>query len=641
MPQSPRPFAKSIATVSLSGTLPEKLEAAAAIGFDGVEIFENDLLTFDGSPADVRRIAEGLGLAITIFQPFRDFEAMPDPIRARNLDRAERKFDVMQALGTDLVLVCSNVQPHAIDDPARAAADLAEMAERAHRRGLRVGYEALAWGRHVNRWRQAWDIVSRAGHPALGLIVDSFHTLSLDDDFAGIKDLPGSKIFFVQLADAPKLSMDVLSWSRHFRNFPGQGQLAVTPFLKAVLDSGYSGPLSLEIFNDEFRAAPARLTALDGLRSLIHAEAAAGYGPGLPEPPVCRGVEFLEFAVDAAAHDKLAALLGTLGFRHAGRHRSKAVDLYRQGGVNLVLNSEEDSAASEHFQMHGPSVCAMAFRVDDARRAVARAEALHCLSWRERVGEGERRIPALRAPDGTLIYLVDDSDTAGRSIWEDDFHLLPEDTAEGGGRPAAETLTGIDHIAQALPFGRMDSFVLFYHAVFGFVPETLWELPDPYGLIRSRALVSPGAGTDSGVRLPLNISESRRTATGRFVGATAGAGVHHVAFAAPDAGALVEARSAAGAPFLSIPANYYDDLAVKHPLDEAALEELGRRELLYDRDDQGEFLHAYTDSFEDRFFFEVVERRGGYRQFGAVNAPVRMAVQAQLREDRWPTRYLD
>jgi 4-hydroxyphenylpyruvate dioxygenase len=640
MRQASLPFLKSIATVSLSGTLPEKLEAATAIGFDGVEIFESDLLNFDGSPADVRRIAEGLGLAITLFQPFRDFEAMPNPIRARNLDRAERKFDVMEALGTDLVLVCSNVQPHAIDDPARAAADLAEMAERAHRRDLRVGYEALAWGRHVNRWRQAWDIVQRADHPALGLIVDSFHTLSLDDEFVGLADLPGEKIFFVQLADAPKLSMDVLSWSRHFRNFPGQGQLPVTPFLKAVLDSGYSGPLSLEIFNDEFRAAPARLSALDGLRSLIHIEAEAGYGPGLPEPPVCHGVEFLEFAVDHAAHDKLAALLSSLGFRHAGRHRSKAVDLYRQGGVNLVLNSEVDSAASEHFEMHGASVCAMAFKVDDAQRAMARAEALHCLSWRERLGEGERRIPALRAPDGTLIYLVDDSDTAGRSIWEEDFHLLPDD-----GTATGNSLTGIDHVAQALPFGRMDSFVLFYRSVFGFVPETLWELPDPYGLIRSRALVSPGADAGSGVRLPLNISESRRTATGRFVGATAGAGVHHVAFVSPDAATLVDVLSAAGAPFLSIPANYYDDLAVRHPLADETLEALKSRELLYDRDGQGdgcsEFLHAYTDSFEDRFFFEVVERRGGYRQFGAVNAPVRMAVQAQLREDRWPTRYLD
>ncbi|MGH7211924.1 MAG: sugar phosphate isomerase/epimerase family protein, partial [Acetobacteraceae bacterium] len=119
MSDHPFRYRRAIATVSLSGTLPEKLEAAATIGFDGVEIFENDLLTFDGSPGDVRQIAESLGVAILLFQPFRDFEAMPEPQRARNLDRAERKFDAMAALGTDLVLVCSNLNAAAIDDDAR------------------------------------------------------------------------------------------------------------------------------------------------------------------------------------------------------------------------------------------------------------------------------------------------------------------------------------------------------------------------------------------------------------------------------------------------------------------------------------------------------------------------------------------
>ena len=230
MSRSGSPLRKCIATVALSGTLRDKLEACAAVGFDGVEIMESDLLTFDGSPADVRQICADLGLTIEVYQPFRDFEAMPDPQRARNLDRAERKFDVMQALGTDLVLVCSNTQSAAIDDDSRAAADLAEMAERAGRRGLRVGFEALSWGRHVNLWGHAWRIVQRAAHPALGLIVDSFHTLALGDDPSGIAQVPAEKLFLVQMADAPKLSMDVLSWSRHFRNFPGQGDLDVAGF---------------------------------------------------------------------------------------------------------------------------------------------------------------------------------------------------------------------------------------------------------------------------------------------------------------------------------------------------------------------------------------------------------------------------
>ncbi len=610
-------YALSIATVSLAGGLQEKLEAAANIGFDGVEIFENDLLTFDGTPEDVRRICADLGLTIDIFQPFRDFEAMPEPYRARNMDRAERKFDVMQALGTDLVLVCSSVHPACIDDPARAAADLREMAERAAKRGLRVGFEALAWGRHTNRWRQAWDIVTRGNHPNLGLIVDSFHTLSLDDDPTGIAAVPGEKIFYVQLADAPKLSMDVLSWSRHFRNFPGQGQLDVTSFMKAVRGSGYAGPVSLEIFNDDFRSTQARLTARDGLRSLVFVQDSIG-ALKLPAAPVFGGVQFLEFAVDEMAHDALAAFIATLGFRKIGTHRSKNVTLFRHGQINLVLNAEQDSAASEHFLLHGPAVCAVALLVDDPARALARAKALLSPDWFERVGAGERRIPAVRAPDGTLIYLIENSDT-GRGIFEDDFVLT--EAADAG------LLSTTDHIAQALPTGRMDSYVLFYRAIFGFEPQATFELPDPYGLIRSRAMVS----ADGSVRLPLNISESRETATGRFVSAFAGAGVHHMAFDTTDIFAAVAQMRHQGAKFLPIPPNYYDDLQARHGLDDDFVAKLQALDLLYDCDESGEFIQAFSETFDDRFFFEIVPRNG-YVAFGAPNATMRMAVQAQRRD---------
>src|SRR3712207_5399948 len=327
---------RSIATVCLSGTLPDKLEAAAAAGFEAVEIFENDLLTYEGTAAEAGRLCSDLGLEVALFQPFRDFEAMPGPQRARNLDRAERKFDTMGQLGAGMVLVCSNVQAAALPEPERAADDLREMAERAARRGLLVGYEALAWGRHVSRWRQAWDVVRRADHPALGLILDSFHTLALGDDLRGLAGaVPAEKLFFVQLADAPRLSMDPLSWSRHHRSFPGQGELPVGEFLRAALAAGYRGPLSLEIFNDEFRSAPSRRIARDGLRGLIWAEEAAGVTE-LPAPPALSGVEFVEFAVDEAAAEELGAFLATLGFRVAGRHRSKAVTLHRNGDVNLV-----------------------------------------------------------------------------------------------------------------------------------------------------------------------------------------------------------------------------------------------------------------------------------------------------------------
>ncbi len=187
-------------------------------------------------------------------------------------------------------------------------------------------------------------------------------------------------------------------------------------------------------------------------------------------------------------------------------------------------------------------------------------------------------------------------------------------------------MSAIDHIAQALPANRLDSFVLFYRSVFAMRPEAVHEIADPYGLVKSRAMVSPGQH----VRIPLNVSESGRTATGRFVAAYAGSGVHHIAFRSERIGQTLDAIDRARAAMLHVPDNYYDDVAARLALDDALLERLQGLGLLYDRDANGEFLHAYTEPFHERFFFELVQR-SGYTGYGAVNASVRMAAQAQLR----------
>ncbi|GAA4729120.1 hypothetical protein Prum_099360 [Phytohabitans rumicis] len=168
----------SIATVCLSGTLEDKLAAAAAARFHGVEIFENDLVASPWSPRQVRQECARRGLSIDLYQPFRDFEAVPPDVFAANLRRAERKFDVLEQLGATTMLVCSSVSRDAVDDDDLATEQLHALATRAERRGLRIAYEALAWGRFVNTYAHAWRIVRRADHPALGLCLDSFHVLS-------------------------------------------------------------------------------------------------------------------------------------------------------------------------------------------------------------------------------------------------------------------------------------------------------------------------------------------------------------------------------------------------------------------------------------------------------------------------------
>ena len=256
----------SIATVSISGDLAEKLQAIAAAGFSGVEIFESDFLTFGATAREVGAMARDLGLEITLFQPFRDFEGMPEPMRSRAFERARRKFEVMNELGTDLMLVCSSVSPAALGGIDRAAADFRALGDLAAGAGVRVGYEALAWGRHVNDHRDAWEIVRRADHPSIGLILDSFHTLARKINPDTIRSIPGDRIFIVQLADAPRIDMDLLYWSRHFRNMPGEGDLPVVAFMRAVAATGYDGPLSLEVFNDQFRGGSPKAISVDGQR---------------------------------------------------------------------------------------------------------------------------------------------------------------------------------------------------------------------------------------------------------------------------------------------------------------------------------------------------------------------------------------
>lgn len=221
---------RSIATVSISGTLPEKLHAIAAAGYQGVEIFENDLLYYTGTPADIRHLAADLGLKITLFQPFRDFEGASRAQFAANMERARRKFALMHELGCDTLLLCSNVQPDCSADVELQVADLRALAALAEQERITIGYEALAWGTHVNRWHQAWARVKSVDSPALGIVLDSFHVLARGDTLAQLADVPLEKITFVQMADAPLMKMDILEWSRHFRCFPGQGQLPLVEF---------------------------------------------------------------------------------------------------------------------------------------------------------------------------------------------------------------------------------------------------------------------------------------------------------------------------------------------------------------------------------------------------------------------------
>ncbi len=599
----------SIATVSLSGSLTEKLTAAARAGFDGVELFENDLLASPLTPEEVRARAADLGLALYLYQPMRDVEAVPAEEFARNLRRAGHKFRLMRRLGMDTVLVCSSVAPTAVDDDALAAEQLARLAGLAQEHGVRVAYEALAWGRHVSTYDHAWRVVAAADHPALGICLDSFHILARGSAPEGVAALPGEKIFFLQLADAPRLAMDVLQWSRHYRCFPGQGGLDVTGLLRAAVRAGYQGPLSLEVFNDVFRQAEAGSTAVDALRSLVALQESAG----LAAPPASvapTGVAFAELVTPDT--EPVSGLLRALGFARTARHASKPVDLWVQGAARVLVNTASAT------RRDGLTVAAIGLESPEPAAAAERAETLLAPVLPRRRAAGDAPLDAVAAPDGTELFFCA-TDRPGLPSWTDDFHPLPHpsdpaDTADTAdtGSDGAPGIDGVDHLALTQPWHQFDEAALFHRTVLGLRAHGSVDIADPYGLLRSRAV----SNEDGTVRIALAVGPAPTDDAAR---------PQHIALATRDIVTVARRLRDAGQ-LLRIPDNYYDDLAAQFALDPEELATYRELGILYDRDDGGAFRHCYTATI-DRVFFEIVQRDPGYPGFGARNAPIRLAAQ--------------
>jgi 4-hydroxyphenylpyruvate dioxygenase len=604
---SPSPTRRSIATVCLSGTLEDKLAAAARAGFDGVEVFEPDLIASPWRPREVAARCADLGLSIDLYQPFRDLDSADPATFARNLRRAERKFDVLAELGADTVLVCSSVADDAVGDLDQLAGQLAEAARRAGERGLRIAYEALAWGRQVSTWERSWEAVRRADVPALGLCLDSFHVLSRGGDPAGFAAVPPDKLFFLQLADAPHLRMDVLQWSRHHRLFPGQGAFDLPGFLRSVLDAGYAGPLSLEVFNDVFRQADPVRTAVDAMRSLRWLTEQLSPA-SLPPAPALTGHSFTELAVDGVSGPQVADVLGRLGFTHTGQHRSKPVQLWEQGAARVLLNASVVRPAGAGVA----AVTALGLESAEPGRSAARAEALCAPVLPRTRGAAEADLSAVEAPDGTQLFFTRTSPGG----WPADF------LATGARPDPGSGVTGVDHVGLTQPFDSFDEAGLFYRAVLGLDPQPVTEVAAPFGLVRHRAVTGP----DRAVRLSLGVATLRRGDWSPAV-----PDPQYLALRTDDIAATAARWRAAGAPLLTPPANYADDLDARLDLAPELIAAIRAHGLMYDEDAHGGYLHLATVVLGDRVFFEAVQRLGGYDGYGTADAPVRMAAHRRAR----------
>jgi len=596
----------SIATVSINGTLKEKIHAIAKAGFDGVEIFENDFLTNNLSPKEVKKLVKDHGLEITLFQPFRDFEGMPDQHRKRAFDRAKKKFEIMEELDTNLILICSNTSNISLGGIDRAANDFYELGEIAKERSIKVGYEALAWGKYINDHRDAWEIVRRANHENVGIILDSFHTLSKKIDLNSISSIPAEKIFIVQLADAPSHNMDLLYWSRHFRNMPGQGDLPISDFMNALDRTGYDGYLSLEIFNDSYRSGPREQIAKDGKKSLVSLTTKNNL-----DKVLINNIEFIEFSVEEKNITELEIIFELMGFKKIGKHKTKLIKLFMFDEVKIIINYENSPLVKEG-RKQGPYPYAYGIKVEDLNVLLNKTKLLDIEVIKKDKGKNNLSMDVIKNIDG-LIYVMDKQT---ENIWEEDFgsnSILKTDRFN----------LKIDHIAQTVHYDEMSSALLSYTTLFNCQKSPIVDIIDPSGITKSQ-IIENGNKT---FRMTMNATDNNKTVAGRFLESKKGPGIQHIAISTSNIIKLVKDLMSRGQKFLEISNNYYDDIEARFGLDFNFCNELKDLNILYDEDENGSFLQIYTHVFNDQFFFEFVQRVNDYQGYGANNALFRIAAQ--------------
>jgi 4-hydroxyphenylpyruvate dioxygenase len=314
------------------------------------------------------------------------------------------------------------------------------------------------------------------------------------------------------------------------------------------------------------------------------------------------GFEFVEYtAPDVKA---LHALFERMGFRAVGRHRSKDVTLYRQGETNFVVNAEPDSHGSRFAAEHGPSACAMAFRVRDAAYAYRKLIALGAAPFKNQVGPMELNIPAIEGIGGSAIYLVDRY--GERSIYDVDF--VPADPIMGFRHDGAG-ITDIDHVTHNVFRGNMDKWAGFYEKLFNFRQIRYFDIEGKLTGLKSRAMTSP----DGKIRIPINESSDDKSQIEEYLHHYKGEGIQHIALGTSHIYETVESLQTRGVAFQDTPDTYYERLDNRIKGHGEDVTRLKRDRILMDGERNSEIgllLQIFTQNAIGPIFFEIIQRKG-------------------------------
>ena len=261
-------------TITFAGSLEAKLKAVRAAGFTQIMLSAGDIVGHPEGELAAFAAVRASGLRVTGLQVLRDFEGLSGHLHASKVGVAKAMLEMCQSLGSNVLLACSSASAHATGDSALLARDLAKLAMLAVPLGIRIAYEALSWGRYVNEFTRAWEIVQDADRANLGLALDSFHILASGTDLAGLQEIQASKVFLVQLSDfmwqETRSPEDRIDTARHYRVFPGEGVHSekVAEFVRGLDEMGYRGDYSFEVFNDDYKQLPLDVVAERARRSV-------------------------------------------------------------------------------------------------------------------------------------------------------------------------------------------------------------------------------------------------------------------------------------------------------------------------------------------------------------------------------------
>lgn len=613
----------SISTASIPGILGDKLIEIASAGFSGVELHEPDFTGFHTTSVELQKLVTDLNLKILLLKSFHDLEGWTGKRKTLAFDQLEHKFDLMEELGiTMLSIEASGAVP---DDDCNIVHDLAEAAERANKRGIRLAYMAVPWAGKIKSNDQALDLINEVDNPNLGLLLNS--NLSLVDGIkpAQLNHLPSARIFHVQLSDTTRIG-SITSRNDHANVLlPGQGNLNLAGFVKVIAHNGYKGAWSIAMFNEHSPRPGNRTLARDGYRALVNLLDDVSRNnpdlnfeiPDLPPRVHASGFEFIEFAVDEDCASELTDLLSSSCFRLERHHITKSVELWRQGSVNIIVNTESKGYAHKAFEAHGPTVCDIGLRVDNASQTINRAGGLGTPKFSQPVGSGELDIPAIRGVGGNVVHFIDENSNLHR-VWDIEFNPVANISAL---QPAG--IRRVDHVSQTMRYEEMQSWLLYYISTFEASKSPIFDVADPSGVVHSQAIESP----EGEVRLNLNGVEGQNTFAASFLHEHYAAGVQHIAFLTDDIFETSKRLSDCGFRRLEISSNYYDHVQAHFGLEKDLVDRLKIGNILYDRQGEGEYFQIYSCPIFQGFFFEIVQRSGGYSGYGARNASVRLAAQ--------------